>query len=315
MWTRGRLVVEGARRQGDRRRQVLRLLRLRRAVHEAAVAPDPGDVPRREGGGARPHLRPGAGDDRAGRAGRPAACTRAASPARFGVTDRGRPGRQVAERHGALGLAYPDPGLSGRRPADAAVAGGRGRGRPGLRLEPARPAAGRAGRHPRHDGPRPGLPDRRQGRRRRRDRQGASPPTRSTRTCRSNKWDESIAKLAALAAEAQRRADRDRQRHRVAGDRQARRRPAQAVPGAQGDQGDGVRGRRVGLLGLRVRLAGTARHGRLAARRRLDRPPPAGPAGRTGEDRPEVDRRRAVPARSRRRRSCPARSTASSRTA
>ena len=38
----------------DDGRQVRRLLRLRRAVHQAALAPDPGHVPRREGGDPRP---------------------------------------------------------------------------------------------------------------------------------------------------------------------------------------------------------------------------------------------------------------------
>ena len=45
--------LHGPRRQGDRGRQVRRLLRLRRAAHQAALAPHPGDVPRREGGGSR----------------------------------------------------------------------------------------------------------------------------------------------------------------------------------------------------------------------------------------------------------------------
>ena len=44
---------EGPRGQGDRRRQVRRLLRLLRAVHQAPLAPDPRGVPRGEGGGAR----------------------------------------------------------------------------------------------------------------------------------------------------------------------------------------------------------------------------------------------------------------------
>ncbi len=50
LWTQGRLastVREGKETDG---REVLGLLRLRRAVHEDAVAPDPRDVPRREGG-------------------------------------------------------------------------------------------------------------------------------------------------------------------------------------------------------------------------------------------------------------------------
>ena len=49
-----------------------------------------------------------------------------------------------------------------------------------------------------------------------------------------------------------------------------------------------------GLGARRPRIPGS---GRLPARRRLHRPPPAGPAGRAGEDRPEVHRRRPVPAR------------------
>ena len=46
-------------------------------------------------------------------------------------------------------------------------------------------------------------------------------------------WDASIATLARLAARARGRAGRDRQRHRLPGDRQARRRPDQAAPGAR----------------------------------------------------------------------------------
>ena len=143
----------------------------------------------------------------------------------------------------------------------------------------------------------PGLPHRREGRRRRRAPARSSPPTRSTRTCRSDKWDESLATLAAAGQGARRRADRDRQRHRLPRDRQARRRAHRAAPGAEAHQGDGLRGGRLGVLGVRVRLAGAARPGRVAARRGLHRPPAAGPARRAGEDRPEVDRRRPVPAR------------------
>ena len=115
-----------------------------------------------------------------------------------------------------------------------------------------------------------------------------------------NNWDESIVKLAVLA-----------QKHHVElisiGNGTASRETDKlasdllsALPGADGDQGGGLRGRRVGLLRLRVRLPGVAGHGRLAAWCGLDRPPPARPAGRAGQDRPEVHRRRAVPARSRR---------------
>ncbi len=93
------------------------------------------------------------------------------------------------------------------------------------------------------------------------------------------------------------RAGRDRQRHRLAGDRPAGRGPDQGAPGAEADQGHGVRGRGVGVLGVRVRLPGAARHGCVAPRRGLDRAAAAGSPGRAGQDRPEVHRGRPVPAR------------------
>ena len=58
MWTRGRLVTKVREGKETDGRQVRRLLRLRRGLHLAAVTPDPGRVPRREGGRAR--RRPGA---------------------------------------------------------------------------------------------------------------------------------------------------------------------------------------------------------------------------------------------------------------
>lgn len=58
MWGRGRLRREGPRGQGGGGRQVRRLLRLRRAVHRAALAPRPRHAARREGG--RPRPQPGA---------------------------------------------------------------------------------------------------------------------------------------------------------------------------------------------------------------------------------------------------------------
>ena len=112
-----------------------------------------------------------------------------------------------------------------------------------------------------------------------------------------NKWDESLAILKNLADAAPRRADRDRQRHRLARDRQARDRPDQGQPRAQPDQDRRVRGGRLGLLRQRLRQRRAARDGRLAARRGLHRPAAPGPPGRAGQDRPEVDRRRPVPAR------------------
>ena len=70
--------------------------------------------------------------------------------------------------------------------------------------------------------------------------------------------------------------------------------------GAEADEGRSCqRGGRLGLFGLGGGRRGVSRPRRVAARRRLDRPPPAGPAGRTGQDRAEIDRRRPVPARCR----------------
>ena len=167
---------QGPRGQGRGRQEVQRLLRLRRAVRQAQGAPRARDVPRGEGRGARPHPRP----RRRGIRARP----RAACPQSYEqpIAERvrhprpGPPRRQVAERHRPLGLAHPHPRPPRHRPADAAVAGRRGRGRRRLRRQPAGPAARRPGRAARHDGPRPRLPHRRQGRRRRPDRQGRRDP-------------------------------------------------------------------------------------------------------------------------------------------
>ena len=100
---------------------------------------------------------------------------------------------------------------------------------------------------------------------------------------------------------ARRQPDRHRQRHRQPRDRQAGRRPHQARAAARARRHDredrGQRGGRLGVLGLRVRQQGAARPGRQPARRRLHRAPPAGSAGRAGEDRPQEHRRGPVPAR------------------
>ena len=216
---------------------------------------------------------------------------------RFGIARRGPPGRPVAAEHGALGLAHPHPDAPERRhrvrlwqaaedeavrvfaanlrdlllaaPAGARTTIGLDPGfRTGVKVAVV-DGTGKVRRHRHH------LPAR------------AAPALgRGASTT-----------LARLAAAAPRRAGRHRQRHRLAGDRPAGRRPDQAPPGAQADQGGGLRGRRVGLLRLGLRLGGTARPGRLAARRGLHRPAAAGPAGRAGQDRPEVHRRGAVPAR------------------
>ena len=97
-----------------------------------------------------------------------------------------------------------------------------------------------------------------------------------------------------------RRSDRDRQRHRLARDRQARDRTRQAAAGSEDVEDRGVGSRRFGLFGLGLCLGGIARARRHPARRGVDRAAAAGSAGRTGEDRSEGDRRRAIPARPRR---------------
>ena len=196
--------------QGDRRSQVLGLLRLLRAVHQAPVPPHPRGVPRGEGGGARRRAGPRRGrglraDDRGrGRRRRP-----------------GPPGRPLAGRGRPLGLAHPDPGAPGHRHPRPVADGGRGGRDRRLRHQPARSAAGRARRQPRHDGAGPGAAYRREGRGRRRHRQG-----RRHRHDLPARAPAGLGRLARDADEAgrraRRRAGRDRQRHRVAGDRPAR---------------------------------------------------------------------------------------------
>ncbi len=92
MWGQGTLVAkvrDGKDRVG---REVLRLFRLRRAVHPTALTPHPRDVPRREGRGARPRpSNPNPSHPGKGPRSSPApATTRCASPHRVGVADRGR---------------------------------------------------------------------------------------------------------------------------------------------------------------------------------------------------------------------------------
>ena len=59
IWSRGRLESRVRCRQTGAGRQVFRLLRFRRGIYQAALAPDPGVVPRREGRGPQPLLRTG----------------------------------------------------------------------------------------------------------------------------------------------------------------------------------------------------------------------------------------------------------------
>ena len=72
---------------------------------------------------------------------------------------------------------------------------------------------------------------------------------------------------------------------------------AQIAPDVRLEQAGRQRSRRLGLQRQRIREPGTAGAGREPARCGQHRAPPAGSAGRTGEDRPEEHRRRPVPAR------------------
>ena len=178
---------------------------------------DPRHAARREGG--RPRPRPGARG--ALRAARPVLVRGDRRPP---FRDRRpRPSRrQVAHGHGPLGLADPHPRAPRHRPAAAAADGRRGRGGQRLRVEPAGPAARRPGGHARDAGPRPRFPYGREGRRGRRDRQGPRHgrhlPARPRQQVGRGHRQARPARQGAHG-----RADRDRQRHGVPRDGQARR--------------------------------------------------------------------------------------------
>jgi len=72
--------------------------------------------------------------------------------------------------------------------------------------------------------------------------------------------------------------------------------PDAAEAGAETHQGDGLRSRRVGLFGVRIRLEGISQSGCVDPRRGLDRAAAAGPARRTREGAAGLDRRRPIPA-------------------
>ena len=116
----------------------------------------------------------------------------------------------------------------------------------------------------------------------------------------ARRWDEALAVLGKLARAASRRADRDRQRHRIARDRQARDRSGETAAGTEDVEDRGVGSRRLGLFGVGLCVRGTARSRRHLARRGVDRAAAAGSAGRAGQDRSEGDRGRPVSARSQR---------------
>ena len=246
---------EGPRGQGGRRREVRRLLRLLRAVHQAPLPPDPRGVPRGEGGSPRRH---------AGARRRP---TRSPVPSPTGNA-RSRPPRASRDEGRAADRWLADCVRFAWRTrilmhlsVDIRVrlrTAAEERRHRRLREQPARPAARRPRRQPRHDGPRPRPAHRRQGRRGRRHRQ--DPRHRHDLPPRAA---ASLGRGARLADETrprpQRRAHRDRQRHRLAGDREARPRAGRAQPGAGARAGRGERGRGVGLLGLGVRVGRAAR--------------------------------------------------------
>ncbi len=259
---------------------------------QAALAPDPGDVPRREGRGARPHPGPGHRGDRRGphrlRAGhrrrlrhrrpRPAGrrlargdtvrwAWRTRILVHLGIDLRIRL-RPPAEDEAVRVFAANLRDLLLAAPAGARATMGLD---PGFRTGVKVAVVDATGKVVATETIYPHEPQRR--------------------------WDESLATLAALAREhrveliAIGNGTASRETDKLAGDL------IKAPPRAGAHQDRGLRGRRLGVLRLRLRLAGTARTRRVAARRGLDRPPPAGPAGRAGQDRPQVDRRRPVPAR------------------
>ncbi len=262
---------KGARRQAGSRRQIQRLFRFRREADQAAVASHPGAVPRRErGDSGRRHRSGESGDGRC----RPQPLRVADhAPLRHQRSFAAR--RQMAGGHCAVGVAHQDPGPPRHRSAATAVECGRAGSGAGVRGKSARSIARRSRRRARHHGPRSGLPYRRQGRRGRCDRQGggylgdlsaraAAPLGRGARQSRQARQT------------AQCRTDLDRQRHRIARDRQARHRTGQAAAGPEDIEDRGLGGRRFGLLCLRLCVGGTARPRRDPARRGVDRAPAAG---------------------------------------
>ena len=225
MWRTRPTDVHGARGQGDRGRQVLRLLRLRRAAAPSCprTASSRCSAARRRRSSTC-SMEP---DERAPSAGVPSAYELQIAALRH--RRQGRPADQLAGRDRALGLAHQDPGASRHRPADAAVAR-----RPRTRrvrvfaanlrdLLLAAPAGPRAtmGLDPGfRTGVKVAVVD-------------ATGKVVATDTIYPHEpqrhWDAVAGHARQLAVAAPRRADRDRQRHRLARDRQAGRRADQAA--------------------------------------------------------------------------------------
>ena len=227
MWARGRLIAKVRDGKAADGAKFSDYFDFAEPLHQAAVAPRPGAVPRREGGGPR-RL-----DRRPEPPTRPTSSGRADYERRIAAALRHRrprpPRRPLAGRDRALGLAHPPPASPGGRPAAAPARGGRGRGDRGCSPANLRDLllAAPAGHARRRMGLDPGF------------RTGVKvavvdatgkvvdtatiyphEPQRRLGRGRSRRW-------RALVHDAQGRARRDRQRHRLARDRQARRRADQ----------------------------------------------------------------------------------------
>ena len=148
MWSQGRMASTVRERQEDGRGEVQGLFRLQRASAQIAVAPHPGDVPRREGGNSR-------SADTARSAAFGAWCSqllRAENHEPLWHFPSGASRRQLAGGYRALGLAHQDSSTHQYRSAHAAMDGGRDGGRARVRLEPARSLARGTGRSACHHG-------------------------------------------------------------------------------------------------------------------------------------------------------------------
>ena len=262
---------QGERRQEGhaRRREIRRLFRQGRAAYEDALAPHSRDVSRREGGRARSEFR--AGRSGAGARERPEPLR---EPHRAQIQHRrpGPPCRQVAERHRALGLADAHPGASlGGSPHEALASGGRGGGE-GVREQSARSPARRARRDAGHDGPRSRFSHRREGR-------GGGCHGQGCRhdgdlSARAEAGVDRVARHSWPPLQGtQGGADRHRQRHRLARDRQARERTGGDCAGAEAHENHGVGSGCVRLFRERLRQRRTSGPRRFAARRGFHRPP------------------------------------------
>ena len=268
-WTRGRIVSKVRDGKAQEGAKYSRLFRFLRAADQIAVASHPGAVPRREGG----NPRSGAGAGKRGRRGRRRAkgAYERAIAASVGVADRGRPGRQMADGLRPLGLAHAHQDFARRRSARAAVAA-----TPRIRRSRCSPAICATCCWPRPPGRAPTM--------------GLDPGFRTGVKVAvvdatgkvvdtgviyphepQRRWDDALLALGAAVPPAQGRADRHRQRHGLARDRQAGRRTGRQAARTEDDQDRGVGGRGLGLFGLGLRRGRIARPRRDPARRRLDR--------------------------------------------